>query len=117
MSTRIDSIDDIARVAFVTQHFHELRGLIPAAYGGGLIVAALMFHAAGGALTFGSGPLQTLIVANCVYILALNALDRSYRQTFGDVVATPRQRFTSALLPVVVMGGAFCDICLQPFAG
>lgn len=55
MSTPTDPIADIARVAFVTQRFHELRGLIPAAFGGALIVAALMFHAAGGAFAFGSG--------------------------------------------------------------
>jgi hypothetical protein len=113
MSAPTDPIADIERVAFVTQRFHELRGLMPASFGGALIVAALMVHAAGTASSFGSGPFQALIFANCVYVLAMITLDRSYRQTFGDVVATPRQRFTSGLLPFVVMSGALCDMLLR----
>lgn len=117
MFTPTDPIPDIARVAFVTQRFHELRGLIPALFGGALVGATFMVHAAGTASTFGSGPFQALIFANCVYLMALMTLDRSYRQTFGDVVATPRQKFTSGLLPFVVLSGALCDMFLQSISG
>jgi hypothetical protein len=118
MSTGTDAaIADIARVALVTRRFHELRGLIPASFGGAMIVATLMVHAAGETSRFGSGAFQVLMFANCVNVLGMRALDRSYRQTFGDVVATPRQRLTIGLLPFVVMSGALCDMLLQSVSG
>ena len=112
-----DPIADIARVAFVTRRFHELRGLITASFGGALIVAAWMVHAAGAASSFGSGPMQALIFANCVYVMALIVLDRSYRETYGDVVATAGQKFASGLMPIVVMSGALCDMFQQSVSG
>lgn len=117
MSTPADPIADIARVAFVTRRFHELRGLITASFGGALIVAALMIHAAGAASSFGSGPMQALIFANCVYVMALVVLDRSYRETYGDVVATAGQKFAAGLMPIVVMSGALCDMFQQSVSG
>jgi hypothetical protein len=117
MLTPTDPIAHIARVAFVTRRFHELRGLITASFGGALIVAAWMVHAAGAASSFGSGPMQALIFANCVYVMALIVLDRSYRQTYGDVVATAGQKFASGLMPFVVMSGALCDMFLQSVSG
>lgn len=108
---------DITRVAFVTRRFHELRGLITASFGGALIVAAWMVHAAGAASSFGSGPMQALIFANCVYVMALIVLDRSYRETYGDVVATAGQKFASGLMPIVVMSGALCDMFQQSVSG
>lgn len=112
-----DPIADIARVAFVTRRFHELRGLITASFGGALIVAAWMVHAAGAASSFGSGPMQALIFANCVYVMALVVLDRSYRETYGDVVATAGQKFAAGLMPIVVMSGALCDMFQQSVSG
>jgi hypothetical protein len=117
MRTPTDPIAHIARVAFVTQRFHELRGLITASFGGALIVAAWMVHAAGAASSFGSGPMHALIFANCVYVMALIVLDRSYRETFGDVIATAGQKLASGLMPIVVMSGALCDMFLQSVSG
>jgi hypothetical protein len=39
------SMTDIRRIAFVSAHYLELQGLVPAAFGGAILLAALMHGA------------------------------------------------------------------------
>ena len=89
--------DAIRRIAFVTRRFHELRGLIPASFGAGLILATFAEQAAGTAGRWQHWTLHPLIFANIMMTFAFIALDRGYRQTFGHPVATARQRATAGL--------------------
>lgn len=104
---------DIARIGFVTRRFHELRGLIPASFGAGLIVGAFAEQAAGGVGRWDYWALQPLTFANIATLSVFVALDRGYRQTFGNPVATAWQRGTAGWFSFAVLAGGMVDV-LQP---
>ena len=101
-------LDDIPRIAFVTQHFHELQGLTTAMLGGSLIVTSLT------AQVMPPGyPAPLLQAWNSVLLpctLMVIHLQRMYRQSFGDAVGTPRQQFASAMPMLAVIGGGMADV-------
>ena len=104
--------DAIRRVAFVTRRFHDLRGLVPAVFGAGLILATFVEQAGGAPGRWALWTMQPLIFANVVMMFALVALDRGYRRTFGDPVATKWQRGTAGMLCFVVLAGGMIDVFL-----
>jgi hypothetical protein len=107
---------DVARIAFVTRRFHELRGLIPASFGGALILGGMAVYAAGIDTRFDAGAFQAIMLANCSYVVMMRILDRRYRQTFGDVVTPGRAQFLAGVLPFGVMVGAATDLSIH-YAG
>ena len=46
-AVREAELEAIRRVAFVTRRFHDLRGLVPATFGAGLLVAMFVDHVSG----------------------------------------------------------------------
>jgi hypothetical protein len=107
---------DIRRVAFVTSRFHEMRGLIPATFGAGLVLSVLA--SADGSVLRPTLSLMfvPLLTAHSVHMLAGFALDRGYRSTFGDVVAAPRQRVAAGLLPFLLLVAGLFDATRSPSA-
>jgi hypothetical protein len=103
----------VDRIAFVTRRFHELRGLMPATFGGALIVAALAAQASGASGSFDSNLMLTVIFANSAYIFVMRKLDAQYRETFGAVVIPARAQFLAGLPHFVVVLGAGIDLVLQ----
>jgi hypothetical protein len=106
-------IEDIARIAFVTRRFHELKGLKTASFGMGLLAGCLVYQwqmVSGRHLV---GPLQIFITGNIVQALSSRELDRRYRETFGDPVASTGARVDrvgwDALVGVVLTSGALAD--------
>lgn len=98
-------LQDLARIAFVTQRFHALQGLIPAMLGAGLIAAPLMAQAI--PLTYFTPAGVSWNFATMFCVLAIPHLQRIYRHTYGAAVATTKQQFTaSAPLLLVIVGGA-----------
>src|SRR4051812_28803620 len=98
-------LDAIRRIALVTDRFSELQGLIPATLGAVLILASLMTHA-GGTATASRGRGDVLIFALLMTSGSPPPLQRMYRHTFGDAVATTHQRIVGAMPTMVVMFGA-----------
>ena len=79
-------MNDVSRIAFVTAHFEELQGLMPAAYGAGLLFAALAQHFLALSTAFPLDPMQVLMPANFA-VAATMAFAQRYQATFGRVVA------------------------------
>ena len=107
---------DVERVAFVTRRFHELRGFIPASFGGALIFAGFAAYAAGLETRFDAGAFQAIMFANCSYVVMMRLLDRRYRQTFGDVVTPRRAQVLAGVLPFGVIAGGTADLFIR-YAG
>lgn len=107
---------EVQRIGFVTRRFHELRGLIPASFGGALILGGLAAYAAGLDTRVDAGGFQAIMFANCTYVVMMRILDRRYRQTFGDVVTPGRTQFLAGILPFGVMVGAAADLFIR-YAG
>lgn len=101
-------MNDIRRIAFVTGHYFELRGLMPAAFGGALIVGALMMQAVHPP-DYRYDPFPGLMLAMLTSSFVQTRLDAMYRRTFGDVVATTWQKMVGGLPVLLVMGGAVVD--------
>jgi hypothetical protein len=101
-------MEDIARIAFVTQRFHELRGLAPAAFGAALIGASLIGHG------MPAGYPGVLMSAwNFAAMFSGGAavhLHRMYRHTFGEAVGPSRQQFIAGISVVIVMLGGMIDM-------
>jgi hypothetical protein len=99
-------MNDVRRIAFVSERFFELQGLAPAIFGGTLIFATLLHHAVGGPARF-LDAFQALMPAMLAANFALAPLQKMYRRTYGDVVATRTARFLAGLpLMLVYFGGA-----------
>ena len=103
---------DARRVAFVTEHFLELQGLIPAAYGGALLFALLMYQSVDTSGRSGTAS-QAWVLGMVVASQAVLYLHASYKRTFGDVVATKWQRAVAMLPTMLPMIGALVDMSLQ----
>jgi hypothetical protein len=104
-------IEDIPRIALVSRRFMELQGLLPAAVGAGLILSSLLSHLVGAPGQSG-GPLGALVFC-CLLVDPLTQyLQRRYRQSFGDAVATTLQKFLAAMPFIAVMTGALIDTAI-----
>src|SRR5829696_5181928 len=108
-------MNDMRRVAFVTEHFLELQGLVPAAFGGALLFALLVYQTAGipgrpGAA--GEAAVLAMILGN----QAAMYLQASYRRTFGDVRATRQQKMLAAAPAVMLWAFVTVDM-LRTFEG
>jgi hypothetical protein len=106
-------VEDIQRIAFVTQRFHELQGLMPAMFGAGLILASLMAHGMSMSRFYVASPLQALNFANIFCVFSVIYLPRIYRQTFGEAVGTPRQKFLGLMPMLLVMIGFMADMFVE----
>ena len=104
-------MQDIRRIAFVSQRFLELQGLAPALFGAGLVAGALMIHLDGA--TTSSNAFQPFLLGNLAWGMGIMYLQRGYRRTFGDVVATGAQKFLSGMPILLVMAGALADMLIQ----
>lgn len=104
-------MQDIRRIAFVSQRFLELQGLAPALFGAGLVAGALMIHLDGA--TTSSTAFQPFLLGNLAWGMGIMYLQRGYRRTFGDVVATGAQKFLSGMPILLVMAGALADMLIQ----
>lgn len=102
-------IEDIPRIAFVTQRFFELQGLIPAAMGAAWLFAALMHHAIGSPAQ-SHGTFQVFLFGMLAAGPATAALQKMYRRTFGEVVATTGQKLTASLQALLIYAGVSIDI-------
>ena len=72
MATTVEPrVEDIQRIAFVTQRFHELQGLTPAMFGAGLILASLMAHGMSMSRFYVASPLQVWNFANMSFAFAV----------------------------------------------
>jgi hypothetical protein len=109
-------LGDIRRIAFVTQRFLDLQGLIPAAMGAGWLFAALMHHAMSGPTRSG-GVSQVLIFGMIVTGPATVELQKLYRRTFGEVVASARQKLSGSTQALVIYAGIMTDLSLQMNGG
>jgi hypothetical protein len=112
MSEQIPSTSDIRRIAFVTQRFLELQGLIPAALGAGLIFGSLLLHAVRRPDKPGRAfdAVQAFMFA-VMFIGPLMAyLHRIYRRTFGDPVATWYQKVLGGMPIFAVLAGGMLDL-------
>lgn len=103
-------LEDIARIAFVTRRFHELKGLKTASIGFGLLLGCLLQQVtvAGGLLHVSL--FQVLVVAGMLYVSTTRELDARYRETFGDPVASARRKVNSGTLDVVWYGIAHAGL-------
>jgi hypothetical protein len=108
-------VHDVRRIAFVSERFLELQGLIPAAFGGALLLAAVMQQALGGDRPGGATQMMMFAIL-AGSMPATVFLQRSYKRAFGDVVATGRQKFVAALQTMLVQVGATIDM-LRAFDG
>lgn len=104
------------RIASVTQRFHELKGLQSATFGAALIFAGLVEHSADAESRSAFSGVQALVLANCIYVLAIPTLERGYRHIFGDAVGTRQQKLQSGLLAFVVVAGGMMD-AFVPLSG
>jgi len=104
-------MQDVRRIALVSERYLELQGLGPVLFGGALIVDAWLCHALGVARR-PFDAFQVMLFAMCVYGLATPALQKAYRRTFGDIVATLAQK-TRASLPILLIWlGAMADMSI-----
>jgi hypothetical protein len=105
-------MQDVKRVAFVTEHFLELQGLIPAIFGGAMLfgVLALQFLDPSGRPGVA---LQTPMLGMMIAGWSTPYLQASYRRTFGDAVATMEQKFRATLPTLLVLVGVVIDISGQ----
>lgn len=99
----------LRRVAFVALRFHELRGLIPATFGAGLVLSSFLHYQDGAVYRRTSSMLMAVLIANSLHGFAHPHLERGYRTAFGTAVATRRQRLASGLLIVVVAAAGMLD--------
>ncbi len=105
-------MNDIRRIAFVSQRYLELQGLGPACFGGVLILSVRLHEATGASGRYG-GAFQALVFAMLAAGYATNPLRQMYRRSFGDLVTTPRQRWLAGLPLQAVYFGALADILLS----
>lgn len=102
---------EVRKIAFVSQRFLELQGLIPAVFGGAIVLAAVMNQALGGGTSGSATPILLFwMLAGSTPATAL--LQRSYKRTFGDLVATRTQRFLAILQTTVIYAGVMIDLFL-----
>jgi hypothetical protein len=102
-------MQDVRRIAFVSERFFELQGLGPALLGGALLFDAWLSHALGAAhRTFDS--FQVGLFAMIVAGQAAPSLLKAYRRTFGDIVATRAQRVRASLPALLIYVGSMADM-------
>jgi hypothetical protein len=105
-------MNDVRRVAFVSNRFLELQGLMPAALGGGLLFGLLVYQAVevpGRLGTSSDAAVLGMLVGN----LATMYLHASYRRTYGEAVATMRQKALAMLPTMLPMIGVIVDMTNQ----
>jgi hypothetical protein len=104
-------VQDIRRIAFVSQRYLELQGLGLALCGAGMILGCLMMHLAGtgpSGAAFMPFMLGSVLAANVTpYLL------RSYQRSFGHAVGTRVQQFTAGLPQLLVVAGGLADMSFQ----
>ena len=93
-------MQDIRRIAFVSQRYLELQGIGPALCGAGMILGALVVHLAGDASI--PAPFIPLLFGGMLEGNVRPYLQRSYQRSFGSAVATRGQQWT-AMLPLLLM--------------
>lgn len=106
-------IEDIPRIAFVTQRFHELQGLTLVVLGAGLILTPVMAHAMYLSNFYVTTPLQAVNFANVLFAPTFALMPRLYRQTFGDVLGTAWQRMAGGMPIFLWAMGSLADIQVQ----
>jgi hypothetical protein len=112
-------VNDVRRIAFVAERFFELQGLAPTVFGGTLIFWTLLQHAVDGPAGLFNTP-QSLLLPIMASNLALVPLQKMYRRTYGDVVATRTARFIAGLPLIIVYAGWLTEMFLsfhRPYAG
>jgi hypothetical protein len=105
-------MNDIRRIAFVTDRFLQLQGLGPALFGAALIFSTLLHHATGSWSRY-TDPFQVLTFAAIIGGQATAPLQRIYRRTYGDVVATWTQKAAAAQPMMLIWGGALADFAFH----
>lgn len=104
-------MNDIRRIAFVVDRYLELQGLGPALFGSVLIFSTLLHHAIGSPSRH-TDSYQVFMLAGAVNGSLAVSVQRMYRRTYGDVVATWTQKLAAARPLALVMLGAFVDLTL-----
>ena len=100
---------ELRRIAFVTQRFVELQGLVPAMFGALLLFDTMGALVAGGPARL-SDAMQPLMLP-AIFMGALTPfLQASYRRTFGDVVSTWHQKLLGGLPTTVILVGGVIDM-------
>jgi hypothetical protein len=102
-------MQDVRRIAFVSERYLELQGLGPALLGGALVFDAWLWHALGGAQR-AFDAFQVILFANIAAGLAAPSLQKAYRRTFGDIVATHTQRARASLPTFLIYLGGMIDM-------
>ena len=104
-------MQDIRRIAFVSQRYLELQGIGPALCGAGMILGALVVHLAGDASI--PAPFIPLLFGGMLEGNVRPYLQRSYQRSFGSAVATRGQQWTAMLPLLLMMMGGLADITFQ----
>jgi hypothetical protein len=113
-------MNDVRRIAFVAERFFELQGLAPAIFGGTLIFATLLHHAVDGPAHFFNNSFQAFMLAMMASNFALGPLQKMYRRTYGDLVASRTARFVAGLPLMLVCLGCVGEMWLsvdRPYSG
>jgi hypothetical protein len=105
-------VQDIRRIAFVSQRFFDLQGFGPALYGAGLILGAFTLHFAAGTET-SSSAFMPLILAGMFSGNGPLYLQRSYRRSFGTTVGTQFQQFAATVPHLLVTAAGLADMIFQ----
>jgi len=112
-------MNDVRRIAFVAEHFFELQGVAPAIFGGALIFATLLQHAVAGPSRL-QNAFQVFLLPMMASNFALAPLQKMYRRTYGDAVATGTARFVAGLPLILVYAGWLTEMFLsvdRPYSG